>query len=399
MPSPATITIDLPYPGPAPRPSSLPLLMACAPSHWGQYPGRDGRQGRQIVRVSLNTDEGSRLGTVVHGLLDRYVDGQPYHTLMSAAAAVNRESAQQIDADQCQWLVLQGIRWIDRSRRLYPGGPRKGHTMVHDLFTGTDDVWAQDERIVMVGDFKTGHVRHNYYHQMMGYLSLRRRLYPGREQYIAQVYHLRHDDADTYVKTEQAIREWEREYEQQLLSRDYRLGDHCAHCERLMDCPAAGQVARIASTTPVEDYIEMQPGTGVLAGVKRCLDVAEILEQFVKAIKAMRNAVVEQAGGQITFPDGTGLIRAIQWRKQIDPVHAIPVLTEILGPEALGGCCSITQASIKKAISVHHQYAGRSQAEVFRAILERLAEAGAVTEVPHTRINQTESAPSQIESD
>lgn len=361
-----------------PRPSSLPMYMACSPSHLRAF---------NTPAVELTGDEPAELGTAVHHVLNLYLTGTPYEDCLRSASNAHHWFRSDVNPEDCAFLVQQGVKMFEAERHSYQYRPEAGLLMTCDDFEGTDDVHGVSDRVIKVGDFKSGWNLTPAYDQIMGYLWLLNAKYPGRELFLGDVYYLRHEKTVRIEKTIQGLYDWHAHYRSKNPASDsYCITEHCCNCRRVMTCPAIRQAAESFSRTTGDPMISHASNTSLASNLQYTLNAAKAVKRIVDAVDKARDAIVEQSGGVLSLPDGREYARSVRYRKEFNAAQALPVLQQLLGQAAVEDICKLSVASITRAVK--RFMPGRPVRPIMRSIMEALANANAVQEVPYTVIRQ-----------
>lgn len=363
-----------------PRPSSLPMYMACRQSHL-QVPGEP--------RVELTGDEPAELGTAVHILMDHYHRGASYEECMRRAVMVQDWHRTSVNPEDAAYLFQQGVKMFEEERHTYQYRPEPGFLLACEDFEGTPDVYAVSDTTIKVGDYKSGWGMTPAYDQVMGYLWLLNQAYPGRERFQGDIYYLRHDRVERIDKTHIGLLAWHAGYLAKINDVNYRITEHCQNCKRVLSCPAikaAASSLALMRTTLGGPMLRNPADDSLLASLQYTIDAAKAVKRVCDAVDTTKEAIVEQSGGQLTLPDGRELRRTIRYRKEFNAALAVPVLQELLGTQAVEEICKLSVASITRAVK--RFMPGRPVRPIMRSIMERLANADAVQEVPYTVIRQ-----------
>jgi hypothetical protein len=349
------------------RCSSLSLALRCA-----------GSVRAEGLRVA-ERHPSAAVGTVAHAVLRDFVrDGKVEWDDLLTMAAVYGVT----DTDEVAMLVRLGVdMWWSIAPSFADGVPQVEVPVLRrwpDLaltLTGTADVVVRRGRTASVLDWKTGRRDRSYRDQVYGYAAC----LMGDddiETVTAQILWVRDREIETYTVTRAAVSEWIDRVSRDVGRWDgtYYPGEHCRHCARYTDCPAARALARhaVESIAGVEESVNLDalPAQRVVELYEQARHVASLAERVTEAVRA--RAIQD---GSITGDEVTLSIREERVR-ELDPLKAFPVLTRRLGDEQMAECVRV---SISAAESLVAKAAGKGNgASAVRALRQELENAGAV---------------------
>jgi len=358
-----------------PRPSSNQLFMNCAMSH---------RQTSTQVR--LHDDGLAHLGRAVHTIcVNHHIgDGKSFAECLQLARTVGEWYGEaEVCPEDCSYLVGQFFRMWPETRGQYQYRPEPGYVM-DDMepefyLAGEPDIFAVSADAIVCGDIKTGWAMQDAYHQIMSYLWILRKRFSGRNRYIGYIYHLRHEKTIKIVKTDQALVEWHDGYVIRCRQNEsYHVGDHCTYCKHVMHCQAIKDAV---------NFLIDDPHTIINENLGYALELARTAKVAIGAVENAKQAMVRASGGLLNLGDGREIRETTQWRKVYDVAVAWPVLVSLFGQEATARMFRLTTKALTEAIKQRYPHDPVNQ--IMRSVMERLANAGAITEMPTTIIRSS----------
>ncbi len=222
-------------------------------------------------------------------------------------------------------------------------------------FCGTADVVDSSGGVVLVGDYKTGHmvVAPDTW-QMKALCLFAARAY-GCDEAEATIYQIR--DSKVYATSQRytgfefdAIALDLARLVKRLGTGDYAEGDHCRYCPGFRHCPAKNA---LIVRPPDLDDVSMIPAAQL--GVR----YAQI--QHAKKALALAEELIEEhaAHEEIPLPNGKTLRLVDDERESIDHAIAYGVILAGWGPELANKAVEqkATKASIKRALNGAHEEA------------------------------------------
>lgn len=345
-----------------------------------------------LLRIEEDNDA-SAVGTAVHKLMERVVDGTRNLSQMPIGEVCERYG---VSGDDVVPLLVAGINVWDQIKDSFTGAVTEVplSATVHGVqLTGHLDALAVGNEIARALDWKTGRVDRDYSKQVQGYLALILLDDPAIREATATVVWLRDRDVETYTMTRDGLGPWLESLRATVIDWNgaYHPGRHCGFCPRSHECPALAAQARRdiavlsaeATVAHVENGLrDMQP-----AHIRDLWERWKMVKAFGESFeRAMRLAL--DTGGAIEA-EGWRIELETQEHRELDLLKAWPSIQSRLDDEAVAECVSV---SITKLDGIVAKRAGKGKgAAAKRALNEELLAAGAIAMKPVKKIKERRS--------
>ena len=322
------------------RASALPLFFLCPESSRTE----DEVEG-EIVRVD-SAGPLAALGNAVHEYAAAWVNGDelPIDNIAKNYGVEEDDLAPLCGAVRNRWESIKKS-WANcevvMTEQKLNFELEDEHTKL--TITGTSDIVGCEEEMLAVGDWKSGFLHTDHFHQLMGYAygALQQWGGPKTKAVVMMTILLRSFDVDIVRVTVDELKDWATVMLKQARNGigEFKPGTHCAYCPRATNCP--GKIAHDSSmmvslgqmneTVPAvndwtnDNHLTFGPSVvEVLRQIKYWGDNMDAIKVFVK------EKIVEFG----PLPDGSGRGYKIveQNRRSLKPI-ARAVLEEHLGDQ------------------------------------------------------------------
>lgn len=361
------------------RCSSLPLALTCPAS---QVPPAIQTEG---------DDAAARLGSAVHQLLADAIESGGLLDWQFALAAA-RWRVEESDLTPLAWA---GWRCWLRLAEQFPDPSVEVALRAERLgweLTGHADVISATDSDVRLLDWKSGREDSDYDDQLRGYALLALEQRPAVDRAYVAVVRLREQQVDGRWYNRAELDAWWQGCVKSLERRDlYRTGSHCGYCRRNRECGAhsAAAAQAIGALLNHDDpTLDMASAAGV------ALDRVKLVEKVCETARANIAALVVRMGGRLATSDGRELVMTEQARRVIDPKLGLPILREVLAPDQIADCLTISKTKVEAAVGDNAPRGQKGQAR--QALIDRLDEAGALLTTTIKRL-ECRRLPAEIE--
>lgn len=231
-------------------------------------------------------------------------------------------------------------------------------------------------------DWKTGRLKENHYHQMMGY-AVCMWLMRGRIDKLVEVavVYLEDGDVTMYAFTPTQMTGWIKEVEGKAKERRYVVNDKCVNCPLYTACPAYEQVRKTALTVlgqPPKKIRKMND--------KERAKLFLQLKTVDRSHGILRGALKDEARRNGPIPTGDGREYAVVEReeRELDSAIAVPILLKHLTEEELFSAMHIPLTDVVNAATKRAKPGQKSKARA--ALLKALDKAGAIKRIVSERL-------------
>lgn len=257
-----------------------------------------------------------------------------------------------------------------------------------DISGHADLIGLCDGGLVRALDWKTTRLETvNYRPQMMEYLWLASKTYPGEcYQYI--IVFLR--DKTVEVSKEfsgEEVETWHNEYMARLNNWDgqtYCSGGHCGYCPRSACCPALAQ--KLALTVRSLGVYADEPMAGRIDCLSddECVDAYERIRMAERMLAEAVDLIKLRAGRQDGQLQGLGkaLVLKEQTRQTIKAREAWPIITKRLTEEELAPAVMVSKTALLDAVGAKAPRGAKKREK--EMLMEELEAAGAVETSTYT---------------
>jgi len=222
-------------------------------------------------------------------------------------------------------------------------------------------------------------------------------LWTGAERAVAVVLWVRDEHGEWDAGPVMTSRDFSATLERVVALRDKRIAERdriasgalptthegawCAYCPSESSCPSKLMAVRAALANNTGALIPAIAEVLTNDEARRLPIYASTLERWAKKLKDAAQAHVRR-NGPITYEDGTQYGKVVVERERIDPVAAMTVLHEELGPH-VGEAIDVSKAAIERAFDSLHADLGltRQTSAAMRRTLAKLHERKAITKV------------------
>jgi hypothetical protein len=254
--------------------------------------------------------------------------------------------------------------------------------------TGHTDILSRPtERLVRVGDWKTGRKDADHSAQLRGYAFLAlvtTGAFGGASRAEAFALWVRDTEYQPYAMAERGAREFREQVLDEVVNWDgrYRVGTHCQWCPRRHDCPAGlAAVRRDVVAVVADDELANRLTGDALAelgpdGVVALLDRADLAGAVAGRVRGAIKGYVMRTGD--VTGRGKRLTLQREERRSVGLLEAFPILREHgLDDDDLAEVLEVSLAAAERVVA---RKAGRGKgAAAVRALDAALEAAGAVT--------------------
>jgi hypothetical protein len=250
------------------------------------------------------------------------------------------------------------------------------------MLTGHADLLSITGPVARGGDWKTGRKDGSHEHQLRAYCVLVLAENPELTEASFTAIWVREGEIENYTMDRAAADRWVEDLFARVVDWDgvYRPGNHCAHCPRSHECPAANalirrDVAAIADRDllgRVECELELMSPSEIVSVLGKADMVAKYAERVRGAIKKYVKTHGDIVG------DGVRLTITTERRKEVNPLLAWPVLEEAgFTDDDLAHVIDIRPSRVDDRVAEKSER-GKGASNV-RAMQQALESAGAVT--------------------
>jgi hypothetical protein len=247
--------------------------------------------------------------------------------------------------------------------------------------SGHLDLLAITGTVARGADWKTGRLDLNYSQQMKAYCALILLDNPELTEATMTIVWVMDGDAENYTMTREQLQPWLDELLATVLSWAgvYRHGDHCKHCRRNHECPAANaMVRRDVSAFTDSDLVDRAENALLAMSPAEIVSLkqrASLVASYAERVQAAIKAHVQKHGDVVA--DGVRLTIETQEKRKLLPLVAWPVL-EAAGfkDQDFAEVIDLRVTKVEKRVATK---AGRGKgAAAIRALDNALDDAGAI---------------------
>lgn len=346
------------------RASRIPLAVACPPS-------------LQEPHLSIaGDDSGARAGNCVHSIVPALCRGEPVDAAVAAAYWG-------VPVDEARLLTALAAQAWQKVDEFFPE-PQFEVAFDDYEFSGHIDILSiVDPRRPRILDWKSGRLDFDARHQMMTYAwlvlgSLDVAELPAVEAVEIFVVRLRDQVCDHWAVTPAELEQWRKFVRERLADPTFRPGPHCGHCPRALECPArtlhlqnSMQLMPLAGTAHFWEQVVPQ-GEYRPVAVTLLLERARQVQEWAEAVEDFCRADVVANGGKLGRLEITEEKRQkIDWFRGKEIIEQFATNAEEF---------AVTVSKTKLLELVRDGAPDRGKGKAVRDLLDRLAQAGALTE-------------------
>lgn len=305
-----------------------------------------------------------------------------------------------VDEPALRALLALGLKLWAEIGGLFPRASTEHELVFRDpsgsfVLSGHTDILSRPtDRLVRVGDWKTGRKDADHSSQLRGYALLALvtgGTFGGATAAEAFALWVRDTEFQPYAMTERGAREFRERIVDELVNWDgrYRVGTHCQWCPRRHECPAGlAAVRRDVVAVVGDEALASRLGDDALAelgpdGVVALLDRADMAAAVAGRVRGAIKGLVMRTGDVVGR--GKRLTLQSDERRHVDLLAAFPVLrAHGLDDDDLAEVVEVSLAAAERVVA---RKAGRGKgAAAVRALDAALDEAGAVSVETTTKL-------------
>jgi hypothetical protein len=297
-----------------------------------------------------------------------------------------------VDEPELRALLALGLRLWAEVGGLFPRAVAEHELVYRDpsgafVLTGHTDILSRPtDRLVRIGDWKTGRKDGDHGEQLRGYALLALTAGGAFAATTAEAFALwvRETEFEPYAMSGRAAREWLDRVQDEIVRWNgrYRVGKHCLYCPRRHECPAGLAAVRkdVAAIVADDALAERLTGDALAElgadGVVALLDRADLAGAVAGRVRgAIKGYVIRQ--GDVVGRNKRLTLQHDE-RRSVDLLAAFPVLREHgLDDDDLAEVLDVSLAAAERVVA---RKAGRGKgAGAVRALDAALEAAGAVS--------------------
>ena len=328
--------------------SRLPRIMACPAS-----------LSEADIQIYSESGPPAWMGTAVHALLAEHLRTGRDPDAHEIDTAAHQHS---VEAEELRILYYMGRDiWIAyKSIISVRTIETQMSSQVGEIeLVGTADLLGEyvdddDEKTLVVWDWKSGRLDSDYTDQLKGYALMALRACPEYNKIKIFTAWIRTREVDIADFTRDEAEEWSDKLATVCKRQtEYCVGEGtCTYCPIATTCPAyraeMGQIISLVSAnlTPETAIVDMDPIT-----TAACYSQVVMLEKWAGHAKQVIRALV-RTHGSLPTPDGGHLELTEEQRATLDPERALPVIQEYLGtdPNAYMSAIKISKGGVEKLV-------------------------------------------------
>lgn len=301
------------------------------------------------------------------------------------------------DEGELRALLALGARLWAAVGKAFPAPETESELVYRDpggafVLTGHADVLSWIDRLVRIGDWKTGRRDEDHRRQLEGYcvLALDAGRAFGAVEAEAYVLWVRDVELEHYRMTARQAREWLARVRDEIVAWDgrYRVGPHCEHCPRSHECPARRALVRRDVETILAHGEDLSATDDALAalgddGIVELLARADLAAHVGARVRAAIRGYVARRGDVVGR--GKRLTLQREERVELDVLATMPVLYERgFTDDDLAEVISLSLAAAERIVA---KRAGRGKgAAAVRELVAALEAEAAITTNETTKL-------------
>ena len=353
------------------RCSSLPRLLKC---HASQNPVLD--ENGNVIEIN-SSSKMADIGTAAHEFYASMVQND----LRSPQDSFELSEHYGVDEEELKMLMCQGIKlWGTIKDRVTPLITEDEMSMEFKAFTltGHPDIIANmhdDNKTIVVIDWKTGQKETGYIEQLKGYALLTDGYLFPAEKFLMLTIYTRLGVTETLEFTWDEIEQFYSEIVDIIGSNKYDAAEsNCEYCQHKITCPARRSLMSAAAIDMSVITGNAAPKEITPATLAALYPQSRMLKKSLKVYEDTLKQTVIDNGGSIKF-DGGEMVVTESEKKTVMYDHGI--LGQYLRDENIYGLdITVSQTKLKKALASEAEK-GQGKATIDRCY-DELEEAGCV---------------------
>ena len=316
----------------------------------------------------------SRLGTAAHEwLADRLRKRDRYFGIYATKHSV--------DAKELEKLSYKALRLYGEVEDQFPDlQVEYYHSITVDglTLTGHMDLLSPvpPQRLVVVGDHKTGYLDGDYDDQLKTYGLLALDIYPSAEKVLTIQLNVREYTYDRQVYTRDALQEWLNHRVLPLATTPpaYNPTYMCRFCGHRSYCPGYKATIEKAARILVGDHVGMTPR-----------ELYDAYLHFSKLVDETHQYIKDQVyaeGGTMEYDEKFNLSLDSQVLQEVVFTLALPVLQRHLSAEQIASITSVGKGDLETTVKAMHGKGNKGQA--WAMVMQELEEAQALNQKINT---------------